>query len=278
MKPHLAVLKGATQWQLTRRAARHYEACLVPVLFEPWAIDLVNRCEVIAGSRVLDLACGTGAVARVAASKLGPNGEIVGLDGSRAMLAIARRRCAPGARVEWRIGDAASLPFSDDSFDAVLCQQGFQFLADRQRALVEIARVLRPNGRLALSIWCGEDRNPLGAALISTIDKYFGELYGDVVRRPFSFRNWVELRSMITALEFRVTTARIVTQLMHARDAAAFLAGQLSALPFDVARGGLPFGELVRDLLACVKRFVHDDGDLEIPFEAYTVIAERNAR
>ncbi|MFL6451318.1 MAG: class I SAM-dependent methyltransferase [Bryobacteraceae bacterium] len=122
-------------------------------LTEPWAIDLVTRCGVNAGARVLDLACGTGAVTRVAAPMLGRNGEIVGVDGSEAMLAIARRCLASDLRVEWRVGDAASLPFPDGSFDAVLCQQGFQFFADHQRALAEIARVLRRRGRLALSIW-----------------------------------------------------------------------------------------------------------------------------
>jgi ubiquinone/menaquinone biosynthesis C-methylase UbiE len=224
---------------------------------------------------VLDLACGTGAVARVAASTVGPDGEIIGLDRSEAMLAIARRRVAPGARVDWRTGDAASLPFPDRSFDAVLCQQGFQFFADRQQALAEIARVLRRNGRLAFSIWCGPDRNPLGAALISTVDKCFGKAYGDIVRRPFSFTNWGELRSMIAAAGFRITNATIVTHDMYAPDARVFLAGQLGALPFDVARSNLPFEELTGELLDCVKRFVDGRGGLEIPFEARTIISER---
>ncbi len=277
MNTHLAIPEGATHWQLTGRAARHYEACLVPVLFEPWAIDLVTRCGLNAGARVLDLACGTGAVTRVAAPMLGPDGEIVGVDGSEAMLAIARRCVASDVRVEWRVGDAASLPFPDGSFDAVLCQQGFQFFEDHQRALAEIARVLRRNGRLALSIWCGEERNPLGAALISTINKCFGEVYGDIVRRPFSFTNWGELHSMITAAGFRLTTAAMVTHHMHAPDAVAFLTGQLCALPLDMARSNLPLRELVGELLDCVKPFVHDNGGLEMPFEAHTNISERIA-
>jgi ubiquinone/menaquinone biosynthesis C-methylase UbiE len=91
---------------------------------EPWAIDLVTRCRITAGSRVLDLACGTGVVTRVASD----------------------------VRIEWRSGDAARLPFPDSSFDAVLCQQGFEFFEDHQRALGEIARVLRGKGRLAFSM------------------------------------------------------------------------------------------------------------------------------
>lgn len=275
MKTHLAVPEGAIQWQLTRRAARHYQTSLVPVLFEPWAIDLVARCGIDAGSRLLDLACGTGAITRAVAPRLGPDGEIVGLDRSEEMLAIARRCVASDVRVDWRLGDAASLPFPDSSFDAVLCQQGFQFFTDHQRALVEIARVLCLHGRLALSIWCSEDRNPLGAALISTITKCLSESYGNIVRQPFSFRNWGELHSMITAAGFRIRTTMTITHNMHAPDAVAFLTGELRALPFDVARSSLRFGELVKELLDCVKPYVQDDGSLIIPFEAHTIVAER---
>lgn len=82
MKTQLAVPEGVIQWQLTRLGASHYEASLVPALFEPWAIDLATKCGLNAGSRVLDLACGTGAVTRAVAPRLGPDGEIVGLDRS----------------------------------------------------------------------------------------------------------------------------------------------------------------------------------------------------
>jgi ubiquinone/menaquinone biosynthesis C-methylase UbiE len=239
MKTHSAAPKGAKQLQLARSAARQYEESLVPVLFKPWAIDLVTRCGVHAGSRVLDVACGTGAVTRAVAPRLDPNGEIVALDCSEAMLAIARRCIASNVRVQWHLGDVASLPFPDDSFDAVLCQQGFQFFADHQQALDEIARVPRRNRRLALGIWCGEDRNPLGAALISTINKRFGQCFGDLMRQPFSFRNWSELNSMITVSGFQIVTAVTATRDAYAPDAVAFLSGQLRALPFEVARPNL---------------------------------------
>jgi hypothetical protein len=111
--------------------------------------------------------------------------------------------------------------------------------------------------------------------LISTVNKYFGKAYGDIVRRPFSFTNWGELRSTIAAAGFRVTTATIVTHDMYAPDARVFLAGQLGALPFDVARSNLPVEELTGELLDCIKRFVDSRGGLEIPFEARTVISER---
>jgi ubiquinone/menaquinone biosynthesis C-methylase UbiE len=277
MKTRSAAPEGGKQWQLTRSAARHYEESLVPVLFNPWAIDLVKRCGVHAGSRVLDLACGTGAVTRAVASRVHPNGEIVALDSSEAMLAIARRCVASDVRVEWRLGDAASLPFPDGSFDAVLCQQGVQFFADYQRSLDEIARVLRGNRRLALSIWCGEDRNPLAAALVSTINTRCGQCFGDVMRQPFSFRHWGELNSMITAAGFQIVTAATATRDAYAPDAVAFLSGQLRALPFEVVRPNLELRELVTEILDRLTCYVRDDGGIAIPFQAQTIIAERIA-
>jgi hypothetical protein len=113
--------------------------------------------------------------------------------------------------------------------------------------------------------------------LISTINKCFGEVYADVVRRPFSFTIWDELHSMITAAGFRVTTAAMVSHHMHAPDAEAFLTGLLCALPLDMARSNLPLPELVGEVLDCVKPFVHDNGGLEMPFEAHTNISERVA-
>lgn len=274
MKTQLGSPEDAKLWHLTSRAAQQYERWLVPVLFQPWAIDLVTRCGATAGSRVLDLACGTGAVTRAAVPRLGPDGEIIGLDLSEAMLAVARRQVPSDVRIQWRRGDAGSLPFPGNSFDAVLCQQGFQFFPERQRVLREIARVLRAGGRLALSVWCGQDRNPLGAALTSVIGKCLGPIYGEIVRQPFSLANPDHLEADITAARFRVISSEMVTHDLHAPDAAAFLSGEVCALPFDMARSDLRFGELVKGLLDCLRPYTHEDGSLELPFEAHTIVAE----
>jgi ubiquinone/menaquinone biosynthesis C-methylase UbiE len=103
---------------------------------------------------VLDVGCGTGVVARLAAHHVGPTGKVVGLDLKAGMLAVARSLPSlPGVSIEWQEGNALALPFSAETFDAVLCQQGLQYLPDRPAALGEMHRVLVPGGRLALSLW-----------------------------------------------------------------------------------------------------------------------------
>jgi ubiquinone/menaquinone biosynthesis C-methylase UbiE len=98
---------------------------------------------------VLDVACGTGVVAREAARRVGPAGAVAGLDRNEGMLAVARRM-APG--IAWRHGLAEALPFPDGAFDAVICQFGLMFFEDRGKALGEMWRALRPGGRLAVAV------------------------------------------------------------------------------------------------------------------------------
>src|SRR5690606_357033 len=117
-----------------------YERHLVGPLFKPWAEDLLDRAGLAAGDRVLDVACGTGIVARLAKARLGPDSVVVGVDSSAAMIAVASER---EQTVDWRIGPAEALPITDlVRFDLVACQQGMQFFRDRAAAARELRRVL----------------------------------------------------------------------------------------------------------------------------------------
>ena len=111
-----------------------------------WAADLVDRAALQPGERVLDVACGTGVVARVAAERVGSTGRVAALDVNSGMLAVARSLPAvTGAPVEWHEGSALALPFPDAAFDVAFCQLGLQFFPDRPKALREIRRVLVPD-------------------------------------------------------------------------------------------------------------------------------------
>ncbi len=128
-----------------------YEKWLVTPLFRPWAELALDDLGLGPTDRVLDVACGTGIVARVAKERLGASARVVGVDLSPNMLAIARR-VAPG--IDWREGNAAALPLQDgESFNAVICQQGLQFVQDKPAAVREMKRALTPRGRLAISTW-----------------------------------------------------------------------------------------------------------------------------
>lgn len=142
------------QWHLTAEAAELYERTVARHILGPWAPLLVEAIHVAAGERVLDVACGTGVVARIAAQRVGPTGRVVGIDLNPGMIRVAQSLPAPsGATVEWFERSALDLRLEDACFDVVLCQQGLQFFPDKALALQEMRRVLDRNGRLALSVW-----------------------------------------------------------------------------------------------------------------------------
>src|SRR5262249_13891539 len=139
-------------WQLEGNAAELYQRYLVPSITAKWAQDLVDRALFRAGEEVLDLACGTGVVARLAAAKVAP-GHVTGLDLNAEMLVGARGVSTDGPPIDWKEGSALDLPFQPGHFDVVLCQLGLQFFPDQPRALREMRRVLREAGRVALSVY-----------------------------------------------------------------------------------------------------------------------------
>ena len=115
-----------------------YERFLVGPLFQPWADVLLDRVSLAAGDRVLDVACGTGIVARRAKERLGEAGQVVGVDVSPQMLTIARD-VAPD--IDWREGNASALPVgAAEKFDVVVCQQGLQFFPDKSAASAQMRR------------------------------------------------------------------------------------------------------------------------------------------
>jgi SAM-dependent methyltransferase len=144
------------QWQVTTEAAELYERYPARYILGPWAPLLVDAANLAQCERVLDVACGTGLVARIASQRVGPAGRVVGIDLNPGMIAVARSLpTQAGAPIEWFERSALDLRLPDSSFDAVLCQQGLQFFPDKSLALREMRRVLVRGGRLALSMWIG---------------------------------------------------------------------------------------------------------------------------
>ena len=125
-------MREMERFQITGSAAERYERHLVPTLFEPWAKNIIGCARLQPGERTLDIACGTGVVARHVAQQIGDSGSITGIDLNEGMLEMARAQAEKmGAKVEWRQGDAGALPFADAGFNVVLCQQGLQFFPDK---------------------------------------------------------------------------------------------------------------------------------------------------
>lgn len=186
--------------------AEKYEQFFVPAMFGPFARDLVGRAGVRSGQSVLDLACGTGIVARTAAPVVGAAGRVVALDLRPGMLAAARALPAPaGATIEWVEADATDPGLPDAGFDHVICQAGLQFFPDRARALREARRMLKEGGRLTVLVWQGIDRHPVFEAIAESELRHLGGfgVTEEEAIMPFVLGDREALRLLIEEAGFR---------------------------------------------------------------------------
>jgi SAM-dependent methyltransferase len=163
-------------------AASSYQDQLVPGLMEAWAPRVAEAGRIGPGDRVLDVACGTGVLARAAAKRASPGGVVTGLDLNPGMLAVAERL---SPTLQWKQGRADALPFADESFDVVASQFGLMFFPDPAKALREMMRVLIPGGRLAVAVWASLTDTPAYAAEVELLDRVAGTAAGDAMRAPF---------------------------------------------------------------------------------------------
>lgn len=176
-------------------AANAYEALFVPALFGQWAPKVADAAQIQPGQRVLDVGCGTGILAREIASRIGSVGRVVAIDPSPGMLAVAQQ-LAPA--IEWREGVAESLPFSDQSFDAVVSQFSLMFFTDRRQALREMLRVLTPGGRLAVAVWDSLDNIPAYASEVALLERMAGRQGADALRAPFVLGDRKDLATLFS--------------------------------------------------------------------------------
>jgi ubiquinone/menaquinone biosynthesis C-methylase UbiE len=201
-----------------------FEQALVGPLFRPWVDPLLDAVRLTAGDRVLDIACGTGIVARVARERLGPGATIVGVDLSVPMLGVARR-VAPD--IDWREGDAGALPLRDgEQFDVVCCQQGLQFFPDKPAAVREMRRALAPGGRLAVSTWRPDSEVPFGRALREVAERHVGP----VPDRRHSFGESAPLEALFREAGFENVHATVISRPIHFDDPMVFVRLNAAAL------------------------------------------------
>ena len=189
------MMSDKVQETVNTAPAEALEKFLIPTLFGPWAAEVVEQAAPRPGESLLDVGCGTGPAARLAAERVGPTGNIIGLDLDPGMLEVARR-CAEreGRRADWRQADVIEMPFDDCSFDVVLCCQGLQFFPDKLAALREMRRVLKRDGRLAASIWRDVAYCPGHLAISRALAKQSGTKPESMP--PFSLSDPDEIRSL----------------------------------------------------------------------------------
>ena len=183
----------------------NYDRYLGPALFDPYAADLVSRLSVSENASVLELACGTGIVTRRLRDRLGPAASLVATDLNDAMLSYAARKFRPEEAVEWKQADASDLPFTDQSFDAVVCQFGLMFFPDKEKALSETYRVLKPGGTFLFNVWDAIEYNELPHIAHAIIAEFFESNPPDFYEVPFSFHDAETINSLLSAAGFSET-------------------------------------------------------------------------
>jgi SAM-dependent methyltransferase len=265
---------GEHGWQLTSSSSDAYETFLVPTIFEPWARALVERVDPRPGQRLLDLACGTGVVARLAAPRVLPAGTVIGVDVNPGMLATARRADGGDQTIEWQEADALDLPFPDASFDAVVCQQALQFVSDRAAMVGEMRRVLAEGGRLALSVWRGLDHNQGFARLARALDGRSARA-GGIMRSPFGFGDQDEVRQLFTGAGFDHVRVLIEAHVCRFPSPAELLRYEVLSSPLAEPLSQLDADErdrLTAEVEEALAPYVDDDG-LAIVMESHIVLA-----
>lgn len=263
-------------WQMDASAPELYERYLVPAITSVWANDLLDRVSLSRGESVLDIACGTGIVARLARQR-GHAGRLVGIDLNRAMLAVAR---AKSATVEWIEGSALDLPFDAKSFDVVLCQLGLQFFPDRPLALKEMVRVLKPGGRAGFSVYSAIEKTPAAHAFVLALDKYLGEEASRTKRSEHISCDAQEVGTWAMQAGFDVVNVAAVTKQITFPSMLNYVRFQLTATPMAglLKDKGAPERERLIMSISddAASRLGHSmlaDGKLIFPQQSFVVMA-----
>jgi len=255
-------------------AAAAYEGLHVPALFRQWAPRVAEAARIETGQRVLDVACGTGVLAREAAGRVGSEGSVTGLDAGRGMLAVAER-LAPG--IEWREGTAESLPFEDASFDAVVSQFGLMFFRDRTGALREMARVLAPGGRMAVAVWESLERSEAYPDEVALLERLAGQPAADALRAPFALGDRKELAALFDGVS--VGPVEISTQRGTARFPSIRTMVEADLRGWLPVMGVVLTEEQIEDILEgaeeVLRRFVTPDGAVVFDSPAHIVATKR---
>nr|MBA2599304.1 methyltransferase domain-containing protein [Actinomycetota bacterium] len=268
------------QWQLDDRAPALYQRYLVPAMTAMWAVDLVESASPQVGARVLDVACGTGVVARIAAERVGGTGRVAALDINPGMLAEARSQpVVTGAPIEWHEVSVFAIPFPAGGFDVVFCQLGLQFFPDRLAALQEIRRVLMPGGRLALNVFGPIEHNPATHALADALDRHVRPDASVAKRTEHALSDTEGLRALVAGAGFRDIVIHTETKMVRFPCTADYVRIQLAATPLatlvagdDGAATDRLVGAMVRDVAAALEPYVGEQG-LIFPQEVHRLLA-----
>src|SRR5215472_12113107 len=258
-------------FQIPIEAAEAYEAAFVPAFFAQWAPILCDAAGLGAGQKVLDVACGTGIVARTAAERVGP-AHVTGVDLNQAMLTVARR---VRADIDWRQGNAAAMPLADRSFDAVLCQMALMFFPDRVAALREMARVAAPNGTVAVLVPAGLDAKPAYGPFVDVAARHAGPQARSLLDTYFACGDLDGLTGWFGRASLHVTTAGTRSGIMRFSSVDALVTTEVESTPLGERITAEVYDRIRHGAREVLAPFTTADGALEAPFTVHVVAARR---
>lgn len=227
-------MDNLSQKQL-EETAKAYEELLVPALFQKWADYIAKTIEIKPSHKVLDVACGTGVLARAVAKYL-PESSITGLDPNSGMLAIARRNAS---NIDWQQGTAEELPFDDESFDIVLSQFGLMLFSSPKTALKEMKRVLKSGGKMIVAVFDSIHNIPAYEIMVRLFSRKVDSSVGEALRFPFSMGDTDKLYSLFS--EVGLNNTEITTQIGKAQFSSP------KHMVLSDVKGWFPFAEIHLD-------------------------------
>lgn len=255
------------------KTATAYEELLVSALFQEWADRLANMDEIKTSHKVLDVACGTGVLARAVASQL-PKSSVTGLDLNPGMLAVAKKH-APA--INWQQGSAEELPFGNDTFDAVLSQFGLMLFSSPKTALQEMKRVLKPGGTLIVAVFDSIEHMTAYEKMADLFARKVDRSVGEALRFPFSMGDTDQLYSLFS--EVGLNDPKITTE----KGVARFSSPKHMVLS-DV-KGWFPFAQIhlddqmiesiIEEAETVLEPFKTADGEVQFELSVHIIKAKK---
>ncbi len=254
----------------------NYDRYMVPLIFEPYAIDLAQRVAALSPGTVLEIAAGTGVVTRALVPKLSASARFTVTDLNQPMLDYATSRQPPDSRITWRQADAMKLPFEDATFDVVCCQFGAMFFPDRPSAYREARRVLKPEGHFLLSVWDRIEDNVFADDVTNTLAQMFpDDPPRFLARTPHGYHDPALIRGDLAKAGFSRMEIETKAEQSHASSpripAVAYCQGTLLRDEIQTRDAGKL--EAATDLAEAAIASKHGSGKVSAKIQAHVITA-----
>ncbi|MFK7801452.1 MAG: class I SAM-dependent methyltransferase [Anaerolineae bacterium] len=258
--------------QVTSSAAEIYDQLYLPALFRQWTPQMIQAANIQSGDNVLDVACGTGVLARDVYATVGTAGSVTGLDINPGMLSVAK---ASNSNIKWVEHKAESLPFEDKVFDGVVSQFGMMFFEDREAAVTEMIRVLKPGKQLAIAVWDTLDNTPGYAALVRLLDRLFGSEIAQGLRSPYNMGNQDLFKSYFDLSNLAGISVKTHKGTARFNSIQEWVYTDVKGWVMSEAFGNAEFELLLKEAETALAGYADEDGRVQFDAPAHIISARK---